>query len=1101
MFAHLQQPSPSAPNLFGLQSSQQSQTSNIFGQKAASPFQSQTSQSTSNPFGQTSASQNQSSTNIFGKPATSPIKDGDSMSTTPDTSPQANNDRTRLGPFASATAPSKEALTNGTTPAGPGSSFFGGSFQPSGGQGAELTNGEASSNEGWQGNNGQASDESLGSPTKKSRTITQSKVHVEDKTPSKNPFASITFPPPQTTTPASPFSFSSSPAPSQKPSSASSQPSESTLSNSAKSALGTAPAQRSAHSRKPGEPPEPPAHWTDDMKRQLITGWRLKSLDVGFQSYLRNSTFDKAEFDSVKEFYELRKRAIFDADGGPLPVIRKKRAAGTEQPQTGLQSKKARHEQPASTGDPPTDKGNLGKRKADDILQESDDGSSTNSLKRSKGDGNVAYPSLPPASASQTSKLFGNLVHKQGSENASEASDPAVNGHSSPDDTLNDPAPASKPSSSQSDLFFKAPITSAADSFFEPSAFGYKKDQTSFFNLGKESSSTPLQSKSEKANVSGQAQPTQSTTPFGGFVSNSAKPSTDNNPSKGFFSWQTNNGNGVSTASGGMSTTAQGFGTAQSSSTSSIFSGLNSGATQETNAKRKADDEGDPDESSPPRFEEQPSKKQRAGEVLTGNSDSGKGNNGFLGKPTTAEGAGFGRSIFERPNQPSANILNPFAKLAESSNPSPDDDDDGDEDAGENEKEVERKNTVSTTNQTPKLSGNDRSKSPIYNPFANATFPPSAPPTQSTGGEKPAGRSMFDRIQKDDNGQPAKDPETATLGENILKTPAGQKAGSIFDQAKFSASNPFGATNATNPTFGNSIFGNKGSNAAKSTPSAVSTSNIFGTPSGANTAPTANMVGNKDTGGSPSGDNTWKPETPIKFGNTTNASPPAINFTSPSPAKPPFAGLFGASKPSASSESASPFNFKPADSTSAKSASLTFGISAPAKDSNDLLAPPSGTQSESTSRATSPGGTDNEGVGESSDVTHDEESTPQLDAAEAAKAEADEDIVFEAKAKLYKYDTSAPDKANHKWVMQGLDQFKVLKHRDTNKTRVLMRLKNGRIILNAGLQKNLSYEHAANKRVKFPVPANGKIETWMVMLGKDESAKTLTDVLEEHKAY
>ncbi|KAL8741733.1 MAG: hypothetical protein Q9184_008349, partial [Pyrenodesmia sp. 2 TL-2023] len=122
-----------------------------------------------------------------------------------------------------------------------------------------------------------------------------------------------------------------------------------------------------------------------------------------------------------------------------------------------------------------------------------------------------------------------------------------------------------------------------------------------------------------------------------------------------------------------------------------------------------------------------------------------------------------------------------------------------------------------------------------------------------------------------------------------------------------------------------------------------------------------------------------------------------------------------------------------------------------------------------------------------------------LDSAEASKAEADEDVVFEAKARLYKFEASGPSKPA--WVLKGTEQFRVLKHRETNKTRMLMRLKNGRVILNAGLQSSLSYEHAGPKKVKTPVPSNGKVETWQAMVGKDEDAKKLAAVLEENKAH
>lgn len=1115
IFAQLQQPSSSSPNPFVQQPAQQSQTSNIFGQNSASPFNSQPSQPTSSFFGQASTSQNPASIGIFGKPATSPTKDGDSMSTTPDTSPQASNDRARLGPFASTNIPSKETLTNGAAPSGSGSSIFGALAQASSDQGANLTNGEATeataSSEGLQGKSEQATNVSLGSPTKKNRSIAQPKSdppHTEvQATVKKNPLASITLPAPNVSNPYSPFPFSPSPAPGQNPSSASPQVNGSTLSLFAKPATESTQAQPSQVSRQTGMPPQIPEHFTEEQKRQFITGWRLKSLDQGLQIYLQYSTFDSEETGSIKRFYELRKKAILEANGGPLPELGNKRAAEGEQPRPGLRSKRARHEPPSNAAEQsnrfsnpfPAGKSSPGKRKANEDLHESVNDNSMNSLERSKGDDQVVYPPLPSTtSISQTSKLFGNLVGKRGTEDSSAKNDPAVNGHSSTELAPSNDVQSSKSSSSQSGLFSSFPTSSTRAS--ESSSSTNSDKQISLFNFGKQPASALLQSKSEKPSGLSQPPSKQTGTPFKGFVPDPPKPGNNSAPFGGFFQSQT------STAGGASSTVAQGFGTAQASTNSSVFSGLSRGFHNKTSAKRKADESGeeevDADGSGPQRSSaEQPNKKQRAGVELTGASDSDKENNRMFKPSATTERPGFGESILTRPSPPPTKSSNIFGHLAKPATQDDHDDENPDspdhevdEDIAENEKETEQKNAPGIASQTPNVPASTSSAPSIFNPFANATFPAQAK-QQQTEGEKPAGRSLFDRIQQDDKGQPVKDPKAVNFGNSILKTPAGQKTGSFFDQAKTSGNNPFGTPNST---LGSSIFASKSPFAPNETPAAAPASNIFGKSSSPNIAPVANMFSSKKTGDSPNGDNTWKPETPIKFSNTSNSSAPAINFTAPSPAKTSLTGLFGVSKPSTSSESSSPFNFKLGDSTPAKPAPLTFGISAPVKESNDSLAPPSGTQSESTSRATSPGGTDTEGNNEPSDDPRGEESTTQLDSVEAAKAEADEDVVFDAKAKLYQFDTSGPKPS---WVLKGTDQFRVLKHRETNKTRMLMRLKNGRIILNAGLQKNLGYVHAAMKKVKFPVATNGKIESWMVVVGKDADAEKLAEVLEENKVY
>ncbi|KAL8940742.1 MAG: hypothetical protein Q9216_002660 [Gyalolechia sp. 2 TL-2023] len=1121
IFAHLQQPSSSSSNIFGQQPIQQSQTSSIFGQKTASPFQAQTSQPTSNLFGQTSTPQNQPSSDL-GKPATSPTGEEDSMSTTPDTSPQASSDRARYGPFASANATSKETLTNGATSEGAGSSVLGGSFQSSSGLGTKVMNEEATNqsatNSPSQSNGDRPSDISLGSPTKKqgifpgkARSIAQPRAdrpHIEEKAPVKNPFAGLDFSTPKSTTPTFPFSLSSSPTSGEIQSFSSPQHKGEFSSPFAKPQTQSPTVPGPTSSRQPGMPPEPPAHFSEDQKRQLITGWRLKSLDVGLQSYLKHSSYSREEMESVTSFYEMRKQAILDANGGPLPEAGNKRAAEEEQPWRGLPTKKARHQHPSNTTVQTSPSENVfsaghtnpSRRKANEDLQ-LDDGDATNSSKRLRPDDEITYPSLPSASGSKTAKIFGDLVGKHDQESSPDTGDSTANGKSFAGADMGTPAPGSEPVTSQSSMFSKGQAPSSGP-FAPLSAIATNNKQSSVFSFGNEPTSTPLQSTSENQIASNQ--------------NNQNPPTKISSSSKGFFTSQTDSNNGFGRSRGNFTPTSQAPAAAQPLDTSSIFSNLSNGPTKQRSPKRKAEDYDVGDEiegeaSNSKMSEEQPSKKQKSegGDVV--NTEGGKGTNSIFKPQTTKEPAGFGESIFARSSVQQANTSNMFSHL---SNPAPElddyeNDDGGNEAARADENRTGQAGTASTTPPTPTVSSSKPSGSSIFNPFASSTF--KTPSTQAAEQEKPAGRSLFDRIEKDKEGQPLKTPNPVNLGESILKTPAGGKPGSIFGQGSQIPSNsPFEARSST---LGKSIFDNNSTNtstdAATDTPSATPGFNMFGKPSGTNKAPVANMMmGDKTAGDSPSGDNTWKPGTPLKFGETSNA--PTINFTSPSPSKSPFAGLFGAVKANATSETPASLMFKPADSAATKPAQLTFGISAPPKDSapsahpkdlSESLAPPSGTQSESTSRATSPGATEGESGNESSDVVRDKETHPELDVTEADKAEADEDVIFDAQGKVYKYETSGIDKKTHRWVLQGSERFRVLKHHDTNKTRMVMKLKvNGRVILNAGLQKSLSYVLAAPKKVRVPVPVNGKVETWMVSLGKEDDAKKLVSALEENKA-
>ncbi|KAI4171995.1 MAG: hypothetical protein LQ343_003904 [Gyalolechia ehrenbergii] len=1114
IFAHLQQPASSPSNVFGQQPIQQSQTSNIFGQKTASPFQAQTSQSTSNLFGQTRRSQEQPSGNL-GKPATSPTEEGDTMSTTPDTSPQASNDRARYGPFASVDATSKETFTNGAASEGSGSSVFGESFQSSTGLGTKVTNGELTNQSATdstsQGNGDRPSDVSLGSPTKKqgtfpgkARSIAKPRAdrpHIEEKAPVKNPFAGLNFSAPKPTTPTSPFSFSPPATSGEAKSSSSPQYNGESSSPFAKPQTQSTVVLGSNGSRQPGMPPEPPAHFSEDQKCQLITGWRLKSLDVGLQSYLRHSSYSREEMESVTSFYELRKQAILDANGGPLPEAGSKRAAEEEQPRRGLPSKKARHQHSNITTEQTNHSENMfsaghtnpSKRKANEDLQ--DDGDATNGLKRSRPDDEIIYPSLPSASSSsKTAKIFGDLVGKHGQENSSDTGSSTVNGNSVAGGDTSSPAPDSKPVTSQPSIFSKGPASSS--NIFAPSStVPTSNKQSSALSFGNETTSTPLQPRSENQNAAIQNPPAQNSTPFKGF--SKSQPSSNSN---------------LGPPSSNFTTASQGPAPAHPSNTSSIFSNLSNGPTKKRSPKRKAEDhfgghEIEGEASNSQESEEQSSKKQKSEGDNIVNTEGGKGTSSLFKAQTTKEPAGSGESIFARPSAQQANTPNMFSHLSNSPQELDDyeEDDSGNEPVGADANQTGQTDTPSMATPTPTVSSGNPSGSSVFNPFASSTF--KAPPTQAAEEEKPVGRSLFDRIEKDKLGQPLKASKPVNSGDSILQTPAGGKSGSIFDQSSQTPSNnPFGAKSST---LGNSIFGNNSSNTTTDMPSGPPGFDVLGKSSGLNKAPVANMTGNKTAGDSPSGDNTWKAGTPLKFGDTSNA--PNINFTSPSPSKSPFAGLFGAVKANSTSETLTSSMFKPADSAATKPAQLTFGISAPAKasaplahskDLSESLAPPSGTQSESTSRATSPGATEGESGNESSDVVRDKETHPELDVTEAAKAEADEDVIFDAQGKVYKYETSGTDKKTHKWALQGSEQFRVLRHRDTNKTRMVMKLKvNGRVILNAGLQKSLSYVLAAPKKVRVPVPVNGKVETWMVSLGDEDDAKRLVGALEENKAY
>ncbi|KAL8803298.1 MAG: hypothetical protein Q9182_003256 [Xanthomendoza sp. 2 TL-2023] len=1102
IFGHLQQPSLSTQNPFGQSAAQQPQSSSVFGKQATSPFQPQPDQRTSNPFAHLTSAQNQNSSNIFNNPTTSPTRDGDSMSTTPDTSPQSNNKQDRYGAFASATAAPKPPLLNGSIPNGPGNNIFSFPSNTSNDQSATFASLEGAQNEpsssiGVQDREGPPSEISLGSPKKNQDTPsnrnrkmaqpTMGRPLTEEKTPAKSPFAGFNPTPSHTASSTGSFAGNGHPDSFQNSLNTNAETPE----NGTSQLTGKTDTQLIEHSegskahdsRQPGAPPPPPEDFTEEQKRQLITGWRLKFLDKGLQSYIEYSSYSEEEIESISTFYQLRKQAILDADGGPVEEINSKRAAKR---QGGPPSKRARLKPPSATSQQSgqvmstnsAEKGNATKRKAVEELGKDNGKPSSNGTKRSKPQDQVTYPSLPSSSpSSQTAQMFGNLVGKKTDKGLSTTGDTATKG-----EAVNGVASAdvvsSQPGFDRSSPFFPAPNSGSGNTAKQSSPFSFPPSSATTFP------------QSKPANHHAPSQPILAET---------------SSPFKGFFPSQSSSGDSVPQTSNLSSATHSMSSVHQPSNTSSVFSNLNGDTAQKSPKKRKANDndanEDSPKEAAPEESEEQRSKKQRTEKVSKASTDSDKENDDSFQPQSTSEQIGSGASIFSQPSLPPANTSNMFGHLAKSSNDHEADDADADVDDDKAQDKNERpRESRRESKQTPPSAPSGPSNVSLSNPFGSSVINPFAgssfnTPKVTADAGSSTERSLFDRIEKNDKGQPLKAPvsfKDIDLGQTFLKN---GKAGSTSSSDIF---------RTTTPATGNRDPGTTGANSTSETTAAPPAFNLFGKPSGFSTVPTVNMSGSKGTEDSPTGDHTWKAGTPVKFSGTSGA--PSINFTSPSPGKTPLTGLFGIPKASTTSETPGSSIFQQFDPSSTKPAPLTFGISAPPKAPTDSLAPPSETQSESTSRATSPGA--GESGNEASDGVHEEESHPELDATEASKAEADEDAIFDVKAKANKLTdskmfnaTTGKNEIARKWVLQGVEQLRILKHRDTKKTRMLMKLKvNGRVILNAGLQKSLNYELASAKTVRVPVPTETKVESWTITFGQEADAKELVRLLEENKS-
>jgi hypothetical protein len=328
-----------------------------------------------------------------------------------------------------------------------------------------------------------------------------------------------------------------------------------------------------------------------------------------------------------------------------------------------------------------------------------------------------------------------------------------------------------------------------------------------------------------------------------------------------------------------------------------------------------------------------------------------------------------------------------------------------------------------------------------------------------------------------------------------------------------------------------------GSKAESASPSGTSTPSggLFdrvgprqpGTDEKENTQPTtANLFGgvkspfNKSTG-APS-NQTWDPNSPIKFGSATphkdgRDSAPTVNVTAATPTKTgspsnlfggltnttgstpkPLSSLFGnsggESKPAASFSN---IFGTPSNAMGSTSASVGFGFGASSTTSSLF---PSAAASTTTSRATTPGATtdgDNSGDGDA-----EKEEEQQINLTAGGPGEEDEEAIHEVRAKALKFLQGEGGDSSNKWETQGVGPLRVLKHKETGVSRILLRADpRGTIVLNKALLSGVKYE-AQKKTVKFLTAGehgNG-IETWLLQVKTEDFAKTLAEVLEANKA-
>ncbi|KAF4978744.1 hypothetical protein FZEAL_4937 [Fusarium zealandicum] len=434
---------------------------------------------------------------------------------------------------------------------------------------------------------------------------------------------------------------------------------------------------------------------------------------------------------------------------------------------------------------------------------------------------------------------------------------------------------------------------------------------------------------------------------------------------------------------------------------------------------------------------------------------------------------------------------------------------------------------------------------------ASAAEKPAALPTfsfgaASSGGSKPNGTS-----------EPAKPlfgmPESASSGAGIFGSPMKQdgpspskkafsggstvpSAAPIFSFGGGASSTPAapsfgagaGASSTPTPMFGG----------ASSTPANGTNNNAFGANASSNTGsgfgfqfggsgsafnnPFASANGGNNAGpappAAPGGGFSFgatpgqsSGSGPFQFGGpTSGTSAPAFGADQSSNNTPSFGGAPGPSgAPGFSFSGASP----------AQNSTPSFGSNQPAPAFANLQ-PPAGGSTTGTntpfslgggsSLATTPAGGTPEPSTQADGATGGEEEGEKHEQVNLAEnLEADEDVLHDVRAKVLKF-VPAGDKSEEKksksqspWSTQGVGALRLLKHKETNAVRLLLRAEpRGHIAMNRAVLPEMSYK--ADKKYVKMTTSNEKgdgLETWMIQVKTADMAKELAEALEKHKEH
>ncbi|KAL7942415.1 hypothetical protein V8C42DRAFT_155854 [Trichoderma barbatum] len=301
-----------------------------------------------------------------------------------------------------------------------------------------------------------------------------------------------------------------------------------------------------------------------------------------------------------------------------------------------------------------------------------------------------------------------------------------------------------------------------------------------------------------------------------------------------------------------------------------------------------------------------------------------------------------------------------------------------------------------------------------------------------------------------------------------------------------------GGAPASTGGFNNPFSGNTGGNSAPA-PAPAPASAPAGMFSFGSTTQPASSGGSgmfQFGSGSGSGSQPSQASTPL-FGGASASTPSVPSFTATGPSTQPSTSMFafGASQPS------SGFNLAPpAGGSSTTGTNSPFNLGG---GSSLATTPAGGTPEPSAQLKTNTSAADNDEEGEKHE---------QISLTDGA--EKDEEVLHDVRAKVLKFvpageaSESEEKKSKSPWATKGVGSLRLLKHKETNNVRLLLRAEpRGNVAMNRSVLPDLSYK-ADEKYVKMTT-SNEKgdgLETWMIQVKTKDMAKALAEALETHKA-